>query len=50
MNKFLAGLEISRETRRAFRIALKDKEELGAEIKVKITGNSSVCLLAEKCC
>ena len=30
-------------------IALKDKEELGSEINVRITGNSSVCLLAERC-
>ena len=30
-------------------IALKDKEGLGSEINVRITGNSSVCLLAEKC-
>ncbi len=30
-------------------IAVKGNEELGSEIDVRITGNSSVCLLAEKC-
>jgi len=29
-------------------IALKNREELGADIMVRINGNSSVCLLAEK--
>jgi ribonuclease HII len=46
MNKFLAGLEISRETRRAFRIArdgidgYRDEAEVAAEIVSKAIDNS----------
>jgi ribonuclease HII len=46
MNKFLAGLEISRETRRAFRIArdgidgYHDEAEVAAEIVSKAIDNS----------